>query len=149
MPACYASAFLSDTQGRVKTCVAAEGSPGGDYMRTGQAGAAFAAEPRQGRPSQQADARPLPSPVTAYSPTSTSGREVAELRQQIADLQGQNRQLLHLTKQQQATITSLQVRCGNLSFPTSHTPLYFLLPVACMPSQAFPAQKCLDSLLSE
>lgn len=135
MPACYASACLSDTQERVKTCVTAEGSPGGDYMRTGQAGAAFAAEPRQGRPSQQADARPLPSPVTAYSPTSTSGREVAELRQQIADLQGQNRQLLHLTKQQQATITSLQVRCANFSLPTSHIPLYFHLRIACMPSR--------------
>ena len=88
------------------TAVNVAGSPGAEQWRTaGQAG--FATESRQGRPSQQADARPLPAP--ASSPTaSTSGREVAELRQQVADLQAQNRQLLQMTRQQQATMTLLQ-----------------------------------------
>ena len=89
------------------------GSPSAEQWRTaGQAG--FATESRQGRPSQQADARPLPAP--ASSPTaSTSGREVAELRQQVADLQAQNRQLLQMTRQQQATITLLQASSVRLT----------------------------------
>lgn len=76
------------------------GSPGG--MKAG-----FAAELQQGRPQQQADIRSLP---TASSHVASSvGREVAELRQQVAELQAQNWQLLQTTRQQQATITSLQV----------------------------------------
>lgn len=63
----------------------------------------------------QADARPLPLPHAAGSPAaSSSSREVVELRQQVADLQAQNRQLLQVTRQQQATITLLQVRLVGL-----------------------------------
>ena len=105
------------------TAVNVAGSPSAEQWRTaGHAG--FAGEIRQGRPSQQADARPLPPPAAASSPTaSTSGREVADLRQQVADLQAQNRQLLQMTRQQQATITLFQACTSYLVLWPSQTPV--------------------------
>ena len=68
-------------------------------------GPAPSVERSQGqRPSQQADERP-----TSPMHVTQSAAEVKELRQQVASLQLHNSQLAHLSKQQQATISQLEV----------------------------------------